>query len=99
VFNELFLLDFPEFKTDGNNNFISPAISLDPIRRNGMEAAFGLSILAEKVQILLTGDKNWQSKPGLLINLETKGFEWIAPCSAVAMKDNSICPRVKFILE
>jgi hypothetical protein len=86
-------LDFPEFKTDGSEDFISPAISLDPIKRPG-QIAFGLSILAQRAQILLTGDVDWRNKPGILINLETNGVEWIAPCTAVA-KDNIKCTRVK----
>jgi hypothetical protein len=50
--------------------------------------------LAEKAQILLTGDVDWRNKPGILINLETNGVEWIAPCTAVA-KDNIKCTRVR----
>jgi hypothetical protein len=40
-----------------------------------------LSILAEdKIQILLTKQKNWQHKPGIIINLQSFGYNWIASC-------------------
>ena len=87
-----FLEDFPEFKTDGNNNFKTPAISFDMKKQKGQKS-FGFSILAEQVQILLTGGEQWENKPGLIINLE-KNSEWMTTCDKVST-DNGECPKVR----
>jgi len=63
----LICLDFPEYKTDGNNEFISPAISFD--RLGTYDKTFRISVLAEEAQILFTSDEQWQGKPGLIIDL------------------------------
>jgi hypothetical protein len=45
-----------------------------------------LSILAaDKFQILLTKQEIWQKKPGIIINLESIGNNWIALCSHTLM--------------
>jgi hypothetical protein len=87
-----FLEDFFEFETDGTKNFITPAISFDVKKQKGQKS-FGFSILAEQVQILLTGGEQWVNNPGVIINLENN-HEWMATCNKVST-DNDECPKVR----
>jgi hypothetical protein len=63
----LICLDFPEYKTDGSDEFISPAISFDDLGSD--DKTFRISVLAEEAQILFSSDEQWQGKPGLIIDL------------------------------
>lgn len=88
--NVAFGLDFPEFKTDGRDKFISPAINY--AQKAQHNKSIDLSILADEAQILLTGDEIWQGMPGLLINLGPTGNDWIRLCTNVTKDLNaSVC--------
>jgi hypothetical protein len=63
------------------------------VKKQKGQKSFGFSILAEQVQILLTGEEQWENNPGLLINLENNR-EWMATCNKVST-DNDECPKVR----
>lgn len=86
----IWLLDLPEYITDGLGNFISPAISLNRQRPGQLE--FTLSILAEdKFEILLTNQEDWKWKPAIIVHLASSE-NWIGWCSQVT--NNSKCATV-----
>jgi hypothetical protein len=63
------------------------------VKKQKGQKSFGFSILAEQVQILLTGGEQWENNPGLIINLD-KDTEWMATCNKVST-DNGACPKVR----
>jgi hypothetical protein len=77
------LIDLPEFKTDGSDDFISPAIPLELAAKRPGQVALGFSILGEEVQILLSGDADWENKPGIIVQLGSRNNEWVASCSKI----------------
>lgn len=66
------VLDFQEYKTDGNDEFITPVMCFNEQRHwLRMSTLLRLSILAEEFEILLTDGPNWQGRPGILISFQT----------------------------
>jgi hypothetical protein len=62
------------------------------VKKQKGQKSFGFSILAEQVQILLTGGEQWEKNPGLIINLD-KDSEWMSTCNNIST-NNDKCPKV-----